>query len=376
MLVLRAWIESWPWHLPAVKFENGSLHRIESIQFLRGIAALLVVIFHLFDELKLYTSININKLTHRTHILGNIGVDIFFCISGFIMIVVLSRPGLNSSRLQFLKRRFIRIVPVYWLITTLMLLAHIIQFIVRPSFALPTVPFTLSSYFFIPMQNGKGVVAPLVSPGWTLSYEMLFYLILFFIIPRPVYSVTAIATTLLTGCVVAGFVLQPSNPLLQVITSPLLFEFVFGMLTGVFMLRLHSPNPLVATICIGISVLIVGWTYDAVISDDLYRLVIRGIPAGFFLFGILHLNQSLRIWKWPPLSLLGAASYSLYLTHDLVVPILFRVCFGVLHLPLVATLVGSLIVTLSVAFLFFRYVEQPIITGLTGWNEWHNPPLH
>jgi exopolysaccharide production protein ExoZ len=103
------------------------MRRISSIQCLRGIAALSVVIFHEFDSLNAFSPVNIDELTGRLHVLGTIGVDIFFCISGFIMVVLLARTDEANSRGRFALRRAVRILPTYWLLTLLMYGVHMTE---------------------------------------------------------------------------------------------------------------------------------------------------------------------------------------------------------------------------------------------------------
>src|SRR5579872_364486 len=147
--------------------------RLVGIQYLRALAALMVAYSHLAHQIPAYLSALSLHRWVTTDRLYN-GVSIFFVISGFIMYVT----GAESSPVQFAKRRLVRIVPLYWLLTGLLFLCALFT----PEFARMTVatPQTLAkSLLFIPYFNAGqgGRLYPLLIPGWTLNCEMFFYLI-------------------------------------------------------------------------------------------------------------------------------------------------------------------------------------------------------
>jgi exopolysaccharide production protein ExoZ len=109
--------------------------------------------------------------------LGQVGVDIFFVISGFIMYFVhrgdFARPGMVK---RFFLRRLVRVVPTYWLLTTL----TVVGLVLLPGlFNSRTTDWgwITASYLFVPWQSPAGDISPPVGPGWTLNYEMYFYVI-------------------------------------------------------------------------------------------------------------------------------------------------------------------------------------------------------
>ena len=141
-----------------------------SIQYLRAVAALMVVFHHiinakpwLFNPLENYPSLAT-------------GVDIFFVISGFIMYVA----ARNEAPLEFLKKRIIRIVPLYWVAT----LAFVIVKTKLHIFSLTPEDWLhiAKSLAFIPHHDptNPGKIWPYLIQGWTLNYEMFFYLIFLF----------------------------------------------------------------------------------------------------------------------------------------------------------------------------------------------------
>jgi exopolysaccharide production protein ExoZ len=193
------------------------------LQALRAIAAWLVIADHALiavtrGELS-------NPVTPLAWALGGSGVYIFFVISGFIMVHIswddFGHPGAAQ---QFMRRRIIRIVPLYWLATMGAIVFH------RAS-ANDTVPAglpeLLRSLFFIPYYAENIGWAPILRQGWTLNYEMMFY-VLFAValtFPRKV-ALWGVAAALGIFTLV-GPVLPPG--ILAYLSSPITLWFVLGM---------------------------------------------------------------------------------------------------------------------------------------------------
>ena len=137
-----------------------------NIQALRAVAAFLVVFVHI-DRLA-----ELAGFRAGTTVFGNTGVDLFFVISGFIMVVtVTERP---QSPAQFFRHRVARIVPLYWLVTlAVFTLALVAPVLLQSTRANPAE--LLKSLAFIPYRRFDGQMHPLVFVGWTLNYEMMFY---------------------------------------------------------------------------------------------------------------------------------------------------------------------------------------------------------
>ena len=158
--------------------------KLVSIQYLRGFAAMMVVLFHALHET---AGLGLGSAT--VHIL-EAGVDIFFVISGFIMYYT-TRRGMGT--LEFYRHRIIRIVPLYWLITSFVVVLMLVapRLLQSSKFDLAHV---LASYAFIPWPHPihPGVMEPALAPGWTLNFEMAFYLLfgLSLLIPRRVVGLT------------------------------------------------------------------------------------------------------------------------------------------------------------------------------------------
>ena len=139
----------------AINKRFQDLH-FDSIQALRGLAALFVVFQHI-----------------RFLNFGAFGVDIFFCISGFMIMFTTEK-----STKYFLRKRLIRILPLYYLMT----LVTYLSLLLFPSMFQQTrhnLSHLVKSLLFVPFDIGGGIIQPLVRIGWTINCEMLFYLLFF-----------------------------------------------------------------------------------------------------------------------------------------------------------------------------------------------------
>src|SRR6476620_6933057 len=153
------------------------------------------------------------------------GVDLFFVISGFIMWATTETR--RRGPMQFWLARIVRIVPLYWIFTTLYIAAALIT---PESFYVVHLEAVhiIKSYLFVPATHPNlGLIAPVYTLGWTLNYEMFFYLLfgccLFFPWPRMRLALLAIAFLLL---VAAGLIFQPGGAVARTYTDVIMLEFL------------------------------------------------------------------------------------------------------------------------------------------------------
>jgi len=269
------------------------------IQYLRGIAAMLVVLHHarnpqpwLFDPLA-----NVSYL-------GGAGVDIFFVISGFIMFIA----ARNEAVGDFIQRRLTRIVPLYWLATLLLLVITIVR---SDPIAEAPPSHVIESLLFIPhfSPSRPGEILPLLIPGWTLNFEMFFYAVFAIaIISGRIIWTTA---SLICGLVLLGFILQPHGAISSTYTDPVLLEFLAGVMIGKAFL-IYPFHRLWLLLPIGIAAFILvalpGFPQD-------WRAVVHGIPAVIIVIGVLAVEARGHLLQSRVLKLIGDASYSIYLSH-------------------------------------------------------------
>jgi exopolysaccharide production protein ExoZ len=298
-----------PAHSPSLIPVPRRRGELVGIQYLRGIAAMMVVVFHLKSQFARmgYVGFWPNGLSA--------GVDIFFVISGFIMLV--TTAGKSISPFDFWWRRIIRIVPMYWLVTAFMTAVMLIV----PK-ALQTARYEpwhlLGSYIFVPVLHPvEHKFEPLVTPGWTLNYEMFFYLIfgLFLLVPARLRFAGTVAS--LTVLVLVGAALMPARTSVAgFYTDTIILEFAFGMALGEIARRgdLYGRMPALlgwALLIGGLMLLVVPLPF----SSDTPRALARGPFATAVVAGVLILEAHARVREMPLLRALGDASYSIYLSQ-------------------------------------------------------------
>ena len=327
------------------------------IQYLRGVAALMVVWFHGVEQVP-----GIDDF-FPVHI-GNAGVDLFFVISGFIMVATTN--GSSMSPLEFMRRRIIRIVPLYWLLTLLMVaIALCVPSLFK---TLQVLPETLAqSLLFIPhfSRSFPDRVWPLLVPGWSLNFEMFFYLLfaVSLAMPSRFRVVVLIAALLaLTGIGAAFGPFASASAL--VYTSPMLLLFVSGALLASWWLHHRREMP----VAVAVLLLVVGSAL--LLAPDLAVLghFSQMIGATLTVAGALHVRFA--AWNNGVLKALGDSSYSLYLTHIFTLGVL-RVLWA--HVgPATQTLasasgfmVASTLLCAVVGVMSYRWVENPLMRWLS-----------
>jgi exopolysaccharide production protein ExoZ len=259
------------------------MQHFTSIHYLRGFAAMMVAVFHIFSSIDFMRV----DVLHVMWLRG--GVDIFFVISGFVM--VQSTKDRDITSMKFIRQRALRIVPMYW-IATCALIAQI-----KGEWF-----FKLKSLLFIPAVNPEsGMMQPVLEPGWTLNYEMFFYAVFALtLLLRSSFRFAAIAL-FFAGLILIGAA-NDGGPMTEFYTRAIILEFVLGMAIAQFGVRL----PILA-VPVGIGIMI-ACQYSA-----LDRVFALGIPAGLIIAGALRFED--RLPKWKVADLLGSASYSIYLFH-------------------------------------------------------------
>ena len=300
---------------------------ITSIQFLRAMAALLVVFFHAQEALIKFGqhSSYLNSFYYLKE-LGGLGVDLFFIISGFIIFVIGEKKFRQKGAVKdFIIRRIIRIVPLYWFYTTIILILVIIPLTLKQNHF--SWYYTLHSYFFIPtIRPSTGEFLPLLVQGWTLSFEMYFYLIFSVSLLFAKRFFLPILGFLLIPSVMASYLfvdLARSDPIIWMITNPLLLEFLFGSLLGLIYCSNYNMSQrfiffLIITACLlFIAMILYG-------SHQFERLINWGIPCALITSGLIFYEKKYGFSPPNFILALGNSSYSLYLSHGLII-ILFSV---------------------------------------------------
>jgi exopolysaccharide production protein ExoZ len=286
------------------------LKTIVSIQYLRAIAALSVAYHHIFE--------NRNSAGLGQYALGVWGVDVFFLVSGFIMWVTTAES--NPGTVAFWKNRAFRIYPLYWIALTLWILARLVV-PDRLANADVTAHSAILSYLLVPHYHQVFTthVWPILVPGWTLEYELFFYLIfgLMLFFTNIVGRVLLISLVLLVLSLI-GLLEQPENALLVVFTSPLLLEFGAGVLLGIAYLNDVKLPTWAALIAIILGFCGVGLG-EMISTTDQMRVLALGIPSLLLVSGSVSLENRISRKPSSVLLSLGNASYSVYLFHPIAI---------------------------------------------------------
>jgi len=344
---------------------------LDSIQILRGIAALAVVVHHAC----LMVSENgsrtgwLNRLGYFPD-LGAAGVDIFFVISGFIMVYV-SREAFGRPRAewQFWQKRIVRIVPLYWFYTTLMLLLVLSPFAMKHAVFSPG--YAIKSYLFIPAfipGSGFTLPQPLLATGWTLCYEMFFYFIfgLWLRWGKLMTLVPFILCAFLLS--MAGSRLLGSGSAIGVfLGQPMMFEFLYGVIVGVIFVKVGPPARLVARACLTLAAICFAVSIFAR-AELAWRWLFWGLPSGLLIYGAvgLTIGKGLVARAW---ARLGDASYTLYLMHVFVTLTLGGILRRGIVLPRVPSdlLIGATVVLcVFLSWFAYLYLELPLGRWLSG----------
>jgi peptidoglycan/LPS O-acetylase OafA/YrhL len=288
---------------------------INSIQFLRGVAALAVVIHHTGGYVKRYYP---TLLLGDYFGIGFAGVDLFFVISGFIIYFTSKKYLDNPNSLrEYFKKRIIRVYPIYWIFTTvLFVLSALITFVLQKNIFSIGYPHTFSAYLqtytLFPLHFAINPVT------WTLSFELFFYLCFaLLIIDKRLWVIHAVILGVSLGNIfwwnTEGH--EVNSSYFNFIFSGYNFEFLLGFLIGKFYEKINLNNlSALVVLLIGIGVLL-KFGYDVGDYDSYQRLFTFGVPSGLIVLALLNLekNKVLKIPSWG--ITLGDASYALYLIH-------------------------------------------------------------
>lgn len=350
--------------MPATSNTTASAQdTLYSLQALRAMAATMVVIFHAYVHLDVRGIIpGIPAIVDA----GRAGVDIFFVISGFIMVYIskdsFGRPGASAD---FIIRRIIRVAPMYWFYT--FLIASIL-FMAPHLFSEGKsldLNHLMASLFFIPWQNTIGDTKPVLNVGWTLNFEMYFYALFALLLQLSRrYFLPLLSIILLCGAV-AGFTGETFPVMLHVVTSPLLLEFLIGCFIGSWYIRqVDTPKSMgVVFFLVGMALLLLSGIFDVIQAP---RIIKWGIPAALIVCGALLMERH-RIARFPSLLVrLGDSSYSLYLSHIFAISAigkLWMMLFGSMYaLFIVVATAGSVLV----GHLSYVVFERPVTRHLNN----------
>lgn len=334
--------------------------QLAGVQVLRGIAALAVVLHHTLEE-----ATPLFAPAHYPHALARVGacgVDLFFVISGFIMLHTnWSRIGQPLAGQDFLWRRALRIYPFYWLCLAVVAVAHAFGLFKALVFSPGSVAASLVLY-----PSGSRLVMPV---AWTLVFEVYFYVVFALWIRVPSARGLLLGVPLTMAALGVAALLLPDSATRSFLTNPIMLEFLFGVgLAWLYRKGRRPSSPLVyslvALALFSLASLWNPWSAPEITGglSEHVRFFAWGVPAALMTWGWLApLRAQGRLWRW--LGLLGNASYALYLTHTFVMTSLARALKSerVAHsLPPWLAVVAAVCVSLLLAWLAHNCVEEPL----------------
>jgi exopolysaccharide production protein ExoZ len=348
--------------------------QIVPLQLLRGLAASGVVVEHLIERYVRRGAMPAGLPDFMTN-LGQTGVATFFAISGFIMVYISlrgDRPPPTGP--AFLRGRYLRIAPLYYLMTLLIVAfawaTHRVS--TDPADRLPSAAEWLLSAAFIPHRGVSGLIQPVYALGWTLHYEMFFYLL--FAIGLSLFARRGAYLVLgMIGVLVAlgtGIDAPPDTIGLRILayvfTRPIMGYFAIGIVIALLRHQLWRRLPVLPVPVLAM-VLIVAL---AIATLDLHRATTMAAIATALAATVLPSPERRREGVFSNFSrAFGDASYSIYLTHSFLLGAFASLTAsiaarGLPALALMAMLACAL--CFAAGWLTWRFVELPIAARIRG----------
>jgi peptidoglycan/LPS O-acetylase OafA/YrhL len=340
--------------------------KLNNIQALRAFAALSVVIFH----------------TNYTfpHMLpfGSFGVDVFFVISGYIMARILATQG-ESGGAFFFRRRVIRIVPPYWFFTILLFFAAFVAPRTMGSTRASGVDLA-KSLLFLPFYKQPGLIQPLLFVGWSLNYEMFFYVMLTLgiMVHARLGGVPLVkkldqvwiggALVVVTMAVCGQF--AAGGAFAAFYSRDIVLEFLLGILSYYCCRGVSNDSARrwrVAALAVSLISAAFMIAYQGLMNFPATRILPLGVPSFLLVSAASLLSQGGWDIELAWLVLIGDASYMLYLVHIFCELSIDRVLSPHAYWLKMSTLSGATVgVTLSVIIALALHVfgERPTLQYL------------
>jgi exopolysaccharide production protein ExoZ len=341
-----------------------------NLQILRAVAAYLVVFVHLYDL------VPNTPLTSLLRDKGYSGVDLFFVISGFIMVHTTTEKPMGPT--TFFLNRLKRITPLYYAVTLFVFCVALII----PSLLSSTSPHTialLKSLLFVPFEKTPGRIYPIYYLGWTLNYEMFFYLIfaasLALAYDWRVHICSAVICVLV---LVGSFVTTTDNPVFYFYTQPIMLDFVLGMLIAAFrkpIVNMLGNSKLVPLLILAVGIAGLSFrgsifpTTPNIFAPPTHTFLNFGIPSSLIVMAAVLLeNGKGKSKAMQLLARIGDASYSIYLTHFFVVAAMvgFANYINLGPGPRTALAVVTLFVVAIIGIFVYRFFERPVAAILAS----------
>jgi exopolysaccharide production protein ExoZ len=348
-----------------------------SLQATRGIAALMVVLFHISGIIGAEKYFDFPEIFIPYAFAGS-GVNMFFVLSGFVIYSTHQHDfGRPEKFLAFLKKRIIRIYPIYWII--FFGVASIALIYPGYRHQVPSeIIVWIKSIFLLPQNQSVvgGTGAPVIEVAWTLQVEIVFYAIVGLFILGSRFAIIFLGLLFTAFLFKESFESDYVRFLLAFIFQPhMVFLFGVGVVTG------WISNVITVDAKLGKCLVWLAGIIFCVAWLDLFsiswingeKIYIEGTAFAIFIFGAISLERAGHvIWRGGLYQKLGKSSYALYLVHYPLVVFLAKLMskfglpeFGIAGLifALGIALVGSVLAGWGI----HSYIEAPLTQFLRGW---------
>lgn len=351
------------------------LGRLDSVQIMRGAAALLVVGAHSMDLVaEAGPGITQSTLAGLGHLenFGAIGVDLFFIISGFVMALSVRRMAGARDARNFLALRWVRIAPPYLLVCLAFAL-----YAKSIGNGWPSWQSIFNSVFFVPVLDESSYSYSALVIGWTLSFEFTFYLAVAGMVAWRRATNMALLAGLMTAFGLVGAAIDAEPFIVDWVLNPIALEFVLGIVAYLLWKSGRLARARCATVCAGaLGAAALGvqlWVGSGGVTeaenivsstDSLLRVAVWGLPMFGIFLACLPLaggGAGASTQAGVAARRLGDASYSLYLVHLLAILLLKKVLErSPVDLPGDVVFLLALVGSAVAGVLYYRFVERPI----------------
>lgn len=338
-----------------------------TVQWLRFWAATIVVLSHVGDRV-IEMQARYGHVRQALRFSGDFGVCVFFVISGFVMIYVaggeFSQRGASA---RFLHNRVRRIVPLYWALTFVQALYILCAQALDPAEAWRlTVAAFFRSIFFVPYFNFEGKHKPVLEQGWTLDFEMMFYVLfaIALLLPRRIGLGLCVAALVMLSTMA---LVHPQSAVPGIWCNPIVLYFAAGM--GLALLRerlarigriVALPYPLLASLLLLVPFGL-RWNFAEA------QMIAPVFAVGVVALATLCRDPDLSARARRTIAVMGNMSYSIYLVHGfalLVVGIVWRKLFHGDLLAIYAVL--ATVASLALGYLCYVWLEKPLTRLVQG----------
>jgi len=339
---------------------------IKNLHALRALAALMVVYVHIVPDLRrAYPDLPI-------FVSANAGVDIFFVLSGFLMVTSVEK--VKTTIFDFYFNRLARIVPLYWLLNLLICAAYLLG--LRP-IGVTTLPLddVVKSFLFLPVYR-NGVEYPILYVGWTLIYEILFYFVFgIFVWIKDRFSASLFVTLILIILAALHLVLNVEDSIfLRFYTNPIILDFALGVwlarLSLAYDFRSLPAYCLIGSMLAGAVLIALPDIISLPSYEGFTRPATWGVGGSLVIFALLGLEKRGISVNYSPVLTIGSASYAIYLIHPFVLQIVAKMTSHIVeYRPLfcVMTVVGGIGLTLLISVQTWQRFEVPANKVLRNW---------